>query len=116
MVLKELPAVRKYTAIDPDLPNAHILSNGNYAILITDRGTGYSKNRMVAVSRWRADGVPNPYGMFFYIHNNTTDAIWSATYAPLNQPPAGYEATFTSDKAVFTRMVPAPYTPSSVPL
>jgi len=103
MVAKEMSPIRKFAAIDPFLPNAHILSNGNYSILITDRGTGYSKNRLVAVSRWRADEVLNPYGMFFYIHNNTTDEIWSAAYAPLNQLPTKYEVTFTSDKAVFQR-------------
>ena len=103
MVMKELPPVRKFTAIDPQLPNTHILSNGNYSVLITDQGTGYSKIRLATVSRWRPDAVLNPHGMFFYVHNTATDALWAATYAPLNQAPAGYEVTFTSDKAVFKR-------------
>ena len=103
IVAKEAPSIRKVTAIDPVLPNAHILTNGNYSVLITDQGTGYSKNRLAAVSRWRPDAVLNPYGMFFYVHNAASDAVWSATYAPLNRPPAGYEVTFTSDKAVFKR-------------
>ncbi|MCE5343535.1 MAG: glycosyl transferase [Eubacteriales bacterium] len=103
MAAKESSPVRSFTHPDPRLPKAHILSNGNYTIFITDRGTGYSKNRLVNVSRWRADGVLNPYGMFFYIRNNTTNTQWSATYAPLRRPPETYKVVFTSDKAMFKR-------------
>jgi cellobiose phosphorylase len=114
MIARELPPVRKFTAIDPQLPSAHILSNGNYSVLITDQGTGYSKNRLAVVSRWRPDAVLNPYGMFFYIRNTATDAVWSSTYAPLNRPSTGYEVTFTSDKAVFKRTDGAIHTKTEV--
>ena len=50
--------------------------------MITDRGTGYSKNKVVAISQ---DGEKivrlDHYGMFFYIHNIDTNSIWSATYS-----------------------------------
>ncbi len=103
MVAMEAFPLRKFTGINPGLPNTHILTNGSYSVIITDRGTGYSKNRLVAVSRWRADSVLNPYGMFFYIHNSAADAVWSATYAPMGILPTRYEVAFTSDKAVFKR-------------
>ena len=100
---KEALTVRKFSGIDAQMPNAHILSNGNYMILLTDRGTSYSKNKLVSVSRWRTDTLLNPYGMFFYIHNHSTDTVWSAAYAPLNRMPERYEVTFASDKAIFRR-------------
>ena len=100
---QERPTLRKFTGIDSQMPNAHILSNGNYMVLLTDRGTSHSKNRLVSVSRWRTDTLLHPYGMFFYIRNHTTDAVWSAAYAPLNRLPEHYEVTFASDKAVFRR-------------
>ena len=103
MVAKEKSPVRRFTFPDPRLPKAHILSNGNYTILITDRGTGYSKNRLVAVSRWRAEDSLNPYGMFFYIRNNTTNALWTSAYEPMHKRPEAYEVVFTSDKAEFRR-------------
>ena len=103
MVIKEALCVRKFTGIDAQMPYAHILSNGNYMILMTDRGTSYSKNKLISVSRWRTDTLLNPYGMFFYIHNHTTDTTWSAAYAPLNRIPERYEVTFASDKAIFRR-------------
>jgi len=103
-VFKETSSVRRFSLPDPVLPKVHILSNGNYSIMITDRGTGYSKNKMVAVTRWRADSTLDPYGMFFYLRDVETNSVWSATYSPLNIIPDKYEVVFTSDKATFKRM------------
>jgi cyclic beta-1,2-glucan synthetase len=102
-VSKEKSSVRTFSLPDPVLPKAHILSNGNYSIMITDRGTGYSKNKMVAVTRWREDSTLDPCGMFFYLRNVDTNSVWSATYSPLNIIPDKYEVIFTADKATFKR-------------
>ena len=102
-VSKEKSAIRRFGMPDPVLPKAHILSNGNYSLMITDRGTGYSQDKTAAVTRWRADSTLDPYGMFFYLRDVDTEAVWSATYAPLNVRPEQYEVTFTADKAAFSR-------------
>jgi cellobiose phosphorylase len=102
-VIKEKSPVRKFSLPDPVLPNTHILSNGSYSVMITDRGTGYSKNSMVAVTRWRADSTLDPYGMFFYVKNVADNSVWSTTYSPLNELHEKYEVVFTADKAVFKR-------------
>ena len=96
--------VRTFYIPDPALPKAHILSNGNYSIMITDRGTGYSSNKMVNITRWREDSTLDPYGMFFYIRNVDTNTVWSAAYSPLNIIPDQYEVVFTADKATFKRL------------
>jgi cyclic beta-1,2-glucan synthetase len=103
-VFKEKSSIRKFNLPDPILPKAHILSNGNYSIMITDRGTGYSKNEMVAVTRWREDSTLDSYGMFFYLRDVDTNSVWSAAYSPLNIIPDKYEVVFTADKATFKRM------------
>ncbi len=103
-VSKETSPVRHFTQIDPVLPKSHILSNGNYSILLTDRGTGYSKNKMMAITRWRSDSTLDPYGMFFYLRNTGTGKVWSATQAPLPEIPEKYEVTFTADKATYRRV------------
>jgi len=100
---KEKSSVRKFHRPNPILPKVHILSNGNYSVMITDRGTGYSKNKMVSVTRWREDSVLDSFGTFFYLHNIDTNELWSTTYAPLNVMPDKYEVVFMSDKAVFKR-------------
>ena len=100
---KETSPIRIFTKPDPELPKAHILSNGNYSVMLTDRGTGYSKTKVVAVSRWREDSTLDPYGMFYYLRNVETNKFWSSTFAPLNEEPDKYEVIFTGDKAVFKR-------------
>lgn len=99
----DISSSRSFTEPDFNLPNAHILSNGNYSVMLTDKGTGYSKSKMVAISRWREDAILDRYGMFFYIKNINTHSCWSAAYAPLNILPDNYEVTFTPDKAIYKR-------------
>ena len=100
----ERSPVRSFYLPDPMLPKAHILSNGNYSIMVTDRGTGYSSTKMMNVTRWREDSTLDPYGMFFYLRNVDTNTIWSAAYSPLNIMPDQYEVVFTADKATFKRL------------
>ncbi|MDR1892259.1 MAG: glycosyl transferase, partial [Oscillospiraceae bacterium] len=88
---------------DPALPRTHILTNGNYSVMLTERGTGYSKSKMAAVTRWREDRTLDPYGMFIYLRNSGTGDVWSATRAPVDTVPDKYQVLFESDKAVFTR-------------
>ncbi|KAF0091773.1 MAG: glycosyltransferase [Fusobacteria bacterium] len=102
-IIKEKRAIRTFYKPDEELPKAHILTNGNYSIMITDRGTGYSKNKLMAVTRWRMDSALDSYGMFFFLKNVDNDTIWSATYAPLNTKPDNYEVIFMADKATYLR-------------
>ena len=79
-VLNERSAERRFNRPDPVLAKAHILSNGNYSVMVTDKGTGCSKSKMAAVSRWREDSTLDPYGMFFYLRDADSNKVWSATY------------------------------------
>jgi cyclic beta-1,2-glucan synthetase len=103
MVYRDKGSYRRFTTPDNNLPKAHILSNGNYSVMTTDKGTGYSRSKTVAISRWREDPIIDSYGMFFYIKNIDKNQNWSAAYAPLNVLPENYEVVFTSDKAAFKR-------------
>ena len=95
--------VRKFNKIDKELPKVHILSNGFYSVLLTDRGTGYSKIKTAAITRWREDSSLNQFGTFFYYRNLTEGTTWSGAYAPYNEIPEEYEVTFTPDKATYYR-------------
>ncbi len=100
---KEISAIRKFYQPDQILPKAHILSNGKYSIMITDKGTGYSKNKLMAITRYRSKNNSDSYGMFFYLRNINTEEFWSSTYAPINTKPDKYEVTFMDDKAIYDR-------------
>jgi cyclic beta-1,2-glucan synthetase len=94
---------REYDAPDYVLPKAHILSNGNYSVMVTDRGTGYSRCNSFDVTRWREDITLDNYGIFFYIRNTNTNEVWSSTYAPVYKKPESYKVVFTSGMAKYHR-------------
>ncbi len=100
---KEKISFRRFNEINEPLPMAHILSSDGYFVMLTDRGTGYSKSKSIAVSRWREDPVMNQYGMFFYVKNKTENQVWSSTYSPIETTPDSYQVIFTGDKATYKR-------------
>lgn len=103
-IYRDKGSYRKCTEPDFELPKAHILSNGNYSVMLTDKGTGYSRNKTADITRWREDPIFDSYGMFFYIKNTTENRYWSAAYSPLNVLPEKYEVVFTPDKASYRRV------------
>lgn len=103
VINKDKGSYRRATALQEPLPLAHILSNGNYSVMTTDKGTGYSRDRGLAVTRWREDSIFDNYGMFFYVKNKEVGQLWSTAYAPLNVMPEDYEVVFTADKTMFKR-------------
>ena len=103
VVYEEVDFFREYNAPDPVLPNVHILSNGSYSVMVTDKGTGYSRSKHLDVTRWREDISQDNYGGFFYIRNVKSNEAWSAAYAPIGRKPDEYKITFTSGKARFLR-------------
>ena len=68
----EESSFRRFTQPNFVLPKAHVLSNGDYSVVTTDKGTGYSRTKAFAITRWRDDAIIDSYGMFFYIKNKTT--------------------------------------------
>ncbi len=99
---QELP-VRMFRRPNTGLPRVHMLSNGNYSVMLTDAGTGYSKNKVVAITRWQEDSTLDRFGTFLYLRDVESGKQWSSAYAPLNQMPDIYEVEFADDKAIYRR-------------
>ncbi|WP_435007862.1 GH36-type glycosyl hydrolase domain-containing protein [Tundrisphaera lichenicola] len=85
-------------------PRTHLLSNTQYNVMITGAGSGYSTCRGIDVTRWREDSTRDASGLFFYIRDVMTDAVWSAGYQPTCRPADHYEAIFSADKISFRRL------------
>ncbi len=83
-------------------PNAHILSNGTYSVMVTEGGSGYSRDGDIAVTRWSGDYFRSS-GFFIFIQNINSNTVWSATYEPLEKKPEKYKVVFSPDKAEFSR-------------
>ena len=87
-----------------DFPEAHIISNGNYSVVLTNSGTGYSKMGDTFINRWRDDMVLDTSGMFFYIRNVNSNMIWSAAFEPCRVTPEEYRAVFSPDRVEYERV------------
>ncbi|OWK36353.1 glycoside hydrolase family 94 protein [Fimbriiglobus ruber] len=104
VVAPEYPSRRRITTPDTVVPRAHLLSNGNYTVAITNAGGGFSRRGDLDVTRWRADLTTDQYGQFIYVRDRKTGATWSAGYQPTRRRPEAYEVTFGLDKADIRRV------------
>ena len=93
---------RSFDGIAP-VPEIGVLSNGEYTVLLNDRGVGFSRYRDILINRYRKISADH-YGQFLYVRDLSTDKLWSNTYAPLDVMPAMYRVTFASDKIQFVRI------------
>ena len=60
----------------------HLLSNGEYTLMLSGRGTGFSRWRGLAVTRWREDPVGDPWGSFMLLRDEASGEVWSTTTQP----------------------------------
>jgi cyclic beta-1,2-glucan synthetase len=95
--------VRNYRTAKTEVPETHILSNGNYSTMISNSGSGYSKKEDMTVYRWKEDVTADNSGLFFYIKNLNSNEYWSAAYEPCKDEGDEYEVIFSLDKAEFKR-------------
>ncbi len=64
-------------------PQAHILSNGRYSVVVTAAGGGYSRWRDTDLTRWRADTTLEDYGTWIYLQDLESGELWSAAEQPV---------------------------------
>ncbi|HEX6384833.1 MAG TPA: glucoamylase family protein [Anaerolineae bacterium] len=89
------------------MPLVHYLSNGRYSTLITNAGAGYSHwqqgDATTALTRWRADTTQDDWGVWFYIQDRDSGALWSATMQPTLTQPESQRVRFHAHMAEFRR-------------
>ncbi len=92
---------------DPNCPqpDVHLLSNGNYSVMISGSGGGYSQWKEIAVTRWHGDITRDNEGQFFYIRDLDSNDVWSAGYQPVRKDAKAYQAIFQGSKAEFRSRV-----------
>jgi cyclic beta-1,2-glucan synthetase len=93
----------RFTGPHSPTPRVQLLSNGNYTVMVTTAGGGYSRWRDVEIARWRADATQDNWGSFFYLRDSDDGTTWSAAYHPLRRTASRYAATFVLDRATFER-------------
>ncbi|MGN6729226.1 MAG: GH36-type glycosyl hydrolase domain-containing protein [Rhodanobacteraceae bacterium] len=94
---------------DRGCPRTTLLANGGYALMLTDAGSGYSRWRNVAITRWREDTTCDPWGTWFYLRDVQSGeerhpwprAPWSPTLQPLGPDPAQRETHLLEHAALY---------------
>src|SRR5690348_4484977 len=94
---------RDITRMDTPLPEVHLLSNGNYHVMLTQTGAGYSRWRDLALTRWRGDAVRDDEGTFVFVRDVESGKLWSATHQPMGDAGGSCSATFSQARAEFHR-------------
>jgi len=84
-------------------PATHLLSNGRYSVMLTAAGSGYSRWRDLAVTRWREDATRDDWGSYIYLRDLESDRLWSATYQPTGAEADVYSVAFSEERATFSR-------------
>ena len=97
------PIYRRLHSPYDRVPHTHLLSNGNYSVMITSAGSGYSRWRDLAVTRWREDVTCDSWGSYIFLRDTSSGDVWSAGYQPTGVEPDSYEAEFSEDRVEIVR-------------
>jgi cyclic beta-1,2-glucan synthetase len=94
--------------LNTPIPEVHLLSNGNYNVLISNSGGGYSSWGDIDLTRWQADGTLDPWGTWIYIQEKGLNSqkkgkLWSAGQQPIPGEMANMQVTYFAHMAVFHR-------------
>src|SRR3974390_554177 len=84
-------------------PRTPLLSNGRYAVMLTAAGSGYSRWRDLAVTRWREDPTCDPYGYYIFLRDVVSGHVWSAGFQPSGRDSESYEVAFHEERVEIRR-------------
>lgn len=93
--------MRVFTTPHTPTPEIHLLSNGKYSVMVTASGSGYSRWKNLAVTRWREDATLDNAGSFIYLRDLATGSFWSTAYQPTRQASRKYEVVFSQSRAEY---------------
>jgi cyclic beta-1,2-glucan synthetase len=97
------PTVRRFHSPHDLIPRTHLLSNGNYTVMLTAAGSGFSRWREMAVTRWREDVTCDSWGTYIFVRDVQSGKVWSAGFQPAGVEADSYEVEFSEDRAEIVR-------------
>ncbi|EPC02153.1 hypothetical protein L861_15700 [Litchfieldella anticariensis FP35 = DSM 16096] len=77
--VNEAHTIRRVSTTAQGAPVTHLLSNGRYSVMLTATGSGYSRWRHIAISRWQEDVTRDHWGSFIFLRDIRNADVWSAT-------------------------------------
>jgi cyclic beta-1,2-glucan synthetase len=96
-------SLRKYFSPHHRVPRSHLLSSGEYSVMITSAGSGQSSYKDLSVTRWREDVTCDNWGSYIFLRDIHSRYVWSAGHQPTCVDADMYEVVFAEDRAQITR-------------
>ena len=93
------PTLRRFDSPHDVTPRTHLLSNGRYTVMVTAAGSGFSRWRELAVTRWREDTTRDCWGTFVFLRDVETGGVWSAGFHPSGTTMDQYDVVYSEDRA-----------------
>ena len=87
------------------LKATNVMSNGQYSVMLTATGAGYSRFGDICVTRWQADPTEDRMGSFLFLRDAENGAWWSATAEPRRVEGETAQTHFSDGKASFVKTV-----------
>ncbi|MEP6993230.1 MAG: glucoamylase family protein [Acidobacteriota bacterium] len=97
------PVLRRFRSPHDPTPRTHLLSNGQYSVMMTAAGSGYSRWRGLDVTRWREDTTRDPWGTYVFLSDGESGDTWSAGYQPAGVEPDRYDVVYSEDRVEIHR-------------
>jgi len=77
----------EYIITNPNtpMPWVNVISNGDYGLVISQAGSGYSWRTHASlnrITRWEQDLVRDRWGKYLYLRDRDSGEFWSLTYQP----------------------------------
>ncbi|MDD5217715.1 MAG: glycosyl transferase family 36 [Candidatus Omnitrophica bacterium] len=78
---------REYVITRPDTPRpwVNVICNGDYGLIETQTGSGFSwrdNSNLSRITRWDQDLIRDSWGKYIYLRDRDTEKFWSATWKP----------------------------------
>jgi cyclic beta-1,2-glucan synthetase len=80
-----------------------LLSNGHYSVMLSACGSGYSRWRELALTRWREDPTRDDWGSYLLLRDEDNAAVWSASQQPYGSGAPDDAVAFRAGQASFSR-------------
>ena len=78
---------REYVITNPDTPQPwiNIIRNGDYGMILSQAGSGYSWRTHASlnwITRWEQDLIRDGWGKYLYLCDTQTGEFWSPSWQP----------------------------------
>ena len=95
-------SIRYVKSVNLPIPSINHMSNGNYSVLVTSDGDGFSQWKDTMLYRWRPDLYADT-GFYIYIRDIALNTYWSAAHNPSKVKADKYQVVFSPHQSEFLR-------------